>query len=90
MNFCTEKKFFPVNIVKKFMEAFNNSTPNLKYAYESGGKNISFLDLNVTLSDGDLLIDLHIKPTDRHQYLHYFSSHTEHTKRSIVYNQTCE
>ena len=27
------------------------------------------------------------KPTDRHQYLHYGSCHTDHTKRSIVYSQ---
>ena len=28
-----------------------------------------------------------MKPTDRHQYLHYLSSHPEYTKRSIVYSQ---
>ena len=32
--------------------------------------------------------DLYIKPTDRHQYLHYTSSHPEHTKKSVVYSQT--
>ena len=31
---------------------------------------------------------LHIKSTDRHQYLHYASSHPEHTKRSVVFSQT--
>ena len=29
-----------------------------------------------------------MKPTDHYQYLHYLSSHPEHTKRSIVYSQT--
>ena len=28
-----------------------------------------------------------MKPTDRHQYLHYLSSHPEHTKCSIAYSQ---
>ena len=28
-----------------------------------------------------------MKPTDRHQYLHYLSSHPEHTERSIVHSQ---
>ena len=32
--------------------------------------------------------DLHIKPTDRHQCRHYFSSHPYHNKKSIIYNQT--
>ena len=46
------------------------------------------MDLRVKLSQGKLKTDLHIKPTDRHQYLHYSSSHPGHTKRSIVYSQT--
>ena len=28
-----------------------------------------------------------MKPTDRHQYLHYLSPHPKHTKGSIVYSQ---
>ena len=37
--------------------------------------------------NGHIITDLHIKATDRHQYLHYTSSHPHHTKRSIVYSQ---
>ena len=51
-------------------------------------KNISFLDLKISLCNGKLRTDLHVKPTDRHQYLHYMSAHTNHMKRSIKYNQT--
>ena len=32
-------------------------------------------------------MDLHVKSTDRHQFLHYTSSHPEHTKRSVVFGQ---
>ena len=46
----------------------------MKFTHESSKENISFLDLNVKLSDGQLETELHIKPTNRHQYLHYFSS----------------
>ena len=53
----------------------------------SSKKDISFLDLKVSLSKNKLSTDLHIKPTDCHQYLHYSSGHPEHTKRSIVYSQ---
>ena len=38
-------------------------------------------------SEGKISTDLHVKGTDRHQYLHYASSHPNHTKRSIVYSQ---
>ena len=47
---------------------------------------VKFL-LKVSLTKGKLITDLHIKPTDCHQYLHYSSGHPEHAKRSIVYSQ---
>ena len=31
--------------------------------------------------------DLYIKLTDRHQYLHYTSSHPEDAKKSVAYSQ---
>ena len=40
------------------------------------------------LSKCRLTSDLHIKDIDRHQYLHFNSSHPDHTKRSIIYSQT--
>ena len=70
-----------------YLSSFNSFTPNLKFTYESSKKDISFLDLKVSLTKGKLSTDLHIKPTDCHQYLHYSSGHPEHTKRSIVYIQ---
>ena len=30
---------------------------------------------------------MHVKPTDKHQYLDYTSAHPDHTKRSIAYSQ---
>ena len=41
----------------------------------------------MSLSGGQLITDLHIKSTDKHQYLHYTSAHPDHTKRSIVFSQ---
>ena len=35
----------------------------------------------------NFITDLHIKATDRHQYLYYTSSHRHHTKKSIAYSQ---
>ena len=74
--------------LKTFLENLNQFHPNIKFTHESSRESIPFLDLRVKLSQGKLETDLHIKPTDRHQYLHYSSSHPGHTKRSIVYSQT--
>ena len=70
-----------------FLNNLNKFHPNLKFTYESSEKNVAFLDLNVKLSNGSITTNLHIKPTDRHQYLHFSSAHPDHTKRSIVYSQ---
>ena len=59
----------------------------IKFTHESNKEHIPFLDLNLNLSSNELSTDLYIKPTDRHQYLHYTSSHPEHTKKSVVYSQ---
>ena len=41
----------------------------------------------MSLSGGQLITDLHIKSTDKHQYLHYTSAHPDHIKRSIIFSQ---
>ena len=69
------------------MEDLNNHQPNIKFTYTFSKKCVPFLDLDVQLSGGELTTNLHIKTTDRHQYLHFTSSHPNHTKRSIVYSQ---
>ena len=70
-----------------FINDLNNYHHNIKFTHESNKEHISFIDLNVNLSGNKLSTDLYIKPTDRHQYLHYTSSHPEHTKKSVVYSQ---
>ena len=73
--------------LKTFLESLNNFEPYLKFTHEFSKENIPFLDLKVKLVDGKIKTDLYIKETDRHQYLHYSSSHPNHTKRSIVFSQ---
>ena len=70
------------------MADFNAFNPNIQFTYESSKKSISSLDLDVAQYKGRLESTVHLKPTDRHQYLHYSSSHLEHTKRSVVFSQT--
>ena len=45
----------------------------MRFTYESSEKSISFLDLIITMSEQKLKTTLHIKSTDRHQYLYYAS-----------------
>ena len=74
--------------LKKFMGELNFFDTNMKFTYEYSEKRNSFLDLQVDIVHGKLITSLFVKPNDRHQYLHYSSSHPEHTKRSIIYSQT--
>ena len=73
--------------LETFLQELNNFNPDLKFTYESNEKEIPFLDLKVKLNEGKISTDLYIKSTDRHQYLHFTSSHPNHTKRSIVHSQ---
>ena len=63
------------NSLKNFITEFNNFNPNIKFTYQFSEENINLLDLNLRLSNGKLQISLYVKPTDRHQYLHFQSSH---------------
>ena len=49
---------------------------------------INFLDVAVPLIDGQIETDVYVKPTDSHRYLHSFSCHPYHCKKSIPYSQT--
>ena len=48
---------------------------------------MNFLDVNVRLRNRQLETDLHIKPTDTHQFLDSTSCHPYHCKKSIPYSQ---
>ena len=73
--------------LKVFLEDLNKFHPNLKFTSDSSEENVAFLDLKVKLKQGKIEADLHVKSTDRHQYLHHTYSHPEHTKRYIVFSQ---
>ena len=72
--------------LETFLQKLNNFNPDLKFTYESKEKEISLLDVKVKLNEGEISMDLCIKSSDSHQYLHFTSTHFNHTKRSIVYS----
>ena len=59
-------------ILEGFLDNFNKFHPNLRFTHEYSRKYGTFLDLDVKIIDCKIFTDLHIKATDRHQYLHYF------------------
>jgi len=54
-----------------FMNDLNGYHNNLKFTYETDKESVIFLDLCVKLQNGKIISDMHVKDTDRHQYLHY-------------------
>ena len=54
------------NKLVSFMTKFDDYRPNVKFTYKSNKENITFLDLNVSLSGNKLTTDLHTKSTDKH------------------------
>ena len=53
-----------------FLEDLNNFHPNIKFSHEVNKESIHFLDLSIRLADGNISIDLYVKPTERRQFLH--------------------
>ena len=70
------------------MEDLNKFKPYLKFTHDFSKESLPFLDLKVELLERKIKTYLYIKETDRHQNLHYSSSHPNHSKRSIVFSQT--
>lgn len=70
-----------------FITAFNNVHSSISFSHSFSDKRADFLDITVFLRNGRLSTTLFKKPTDRHQYLHFHSSHLKHWKTSIPYSQ---
>ena len=70
------------------MKYLNSFSDHIKFTFESDKENIHFSDVNINLSNGHLMTNMYVKPTDCHQYLDYSSSHPNHIKRFIVYSQS--
>ena len=74
--------------LKKFLETLNCYHPTIKFIAEYSRAKINFLDVTVMNKGNQLVTNLHVKPTDTHQYLHTSSCHLSHCKNSIPFSQT--
>jgi hypothetical protein len=71
----------------RFLEYLNSIHPTLKFTISYSQNKVELLDVLVIKENNGIRTDLFVKETDTHQYLHFSSCHTYHTKRGIPYGQ---
>lgn len=74
-----------IDELKKFQSIANNIHPNIHVDLRYSTEGLEFLDVFTSIKEGKLVTDLYSKPSDKHLYLHYQSSHPGSTKRAIPY-----
>ena len=75
--------------LENFISYLHSIHSSIKFTHEysiSSHQTISFLDVQVQLSNNQIQTDLHTKPTDKHQYLLKTSCHPNHTKEAIPFS----
>ena len=71
-----------------FIPDLNQAHPTIKSTAEWSSSSIPFLDTRVQVENGQQTTDLHVKPTDTHQYLAANSCHHPcHCKEAIPFSQ---
>ena len=55
--------------LRDFIDQVNLFHPTIKFNARYSKEEVNLLDLNIKLIDGELKIDLFVKPTDTHQFL---------------------
>ena len=65
-----------------YLDDFTKFRRNVNFTHETSEQSVTFLDFKFNLIDEGITTDLHNKTADKHQYLHFSSSHPDHTKRS--------
>ena len=70
-----------------FIQDIQNFHTDIEYTFQVSETSITFLDINITLSQKAIQTSVHYKPTDSHAYLSYQSSHNPQTKDSIPFSQ---
>ena len=73
--------------LQEFRQILNTFHNTIKFELKYSNTEIQFLDTVTYIEDNSLKTKLFIKPTDNKQYLHFYSSHPNHIKRSIPYSQ---
>ena len=72
------------NLSKEEWQAIRSLAEDRSIVIKKVEKRLCVVVWDFKFLNGQIITDIHIKVTDRHQYLHYTSSYPHHTKRSIV------
>ena len=69
----------------QFLEDLNTCS-SLKFTWTYSTSHAVFLDVELTLHNGNITTTVHTKPTNTLQYLHFDSYHPFHSKKSLPYS----
>ena len=71
-----------------FVRWMNTLWPGLKFTYNWSNKELTYLDVNLIMTEGgNLETDRFIKPTNPQLFLYYNSNHPRQVFKAIVYGQ---
>ena len=77
---------WPYGNTRQLIDIVNSLHPKIQFTSEQSDTNCPFLDVMVIKEGRKIKTDLYNKPTDSKRYVHFRSSHPNHTKRNIPYN----
>ena len=72
-----------VERLNEFFEFMNSLSSDLKFTMEIGGKELCFLDVQISIIENRLETSVYSKPTDSHLYLHATSTHDKSSVNGI-------
>ena len=73
--------------LENFFDFVSNFHPALQFTSTISETELSFLDVNLRISEDRVHTSIFFKVTDTHNYLHFSSFHPDHCKRAIPYSQ---
>lgn len=76
------------SVLTDFLDWLNSIHESIKFTMEGSTTEVHFLDTIVFKDETNLLaVKPYIKPTDKNNYLHFFSHHKHQLKCNIPYGQ---
>ena len=72
---------------QRFVDWMNTLWPELEFTFEWSDKELTYLDVNLIMTEGKLETDRFIKPTNPQLYLHFKSNHPPQVFKAIVFGQ---